>query len=100
MFRTFPTGEGNNTIYKFNQCQSCKVILHKNLKIKYHIKVKRNTQQSRVKIKLYIFHVIMVKVSHNNVNVVIRVSVLKVTSTIVFVGLQTFTMGGGMHGPF
>ena len=28
------------------------------------------------------------------------VSVLKVTSTIVFVGLQTFTMGGGMHGPF
>ena len=39
----------------------------------------------------------MVKVSHNNVSVVIHVSVLKVTSTIVFVGLQTFTMGGGMH---
>ena len=42
----------------------------------------------------------MVKVSHNNVNVVIRISVLKVTSTVVFVGLQTFTMGGGMHGLF
>ena len=42
----------------------------------------------------------MVKVSHNNVDVVIRVSVLKVTSTIVFVGLQTFTTGGGMHGLF
>ena len=54
-------------------------------------------QQCRVKIK---FHVIMVKVSHNNVDVVIRVSVLKVTSTIVFVGLRTFTMGGGMHGLF
>ena len=40
----------------------------------------------------------MVKVSHNNV--VIRVSVLKVTSTIVFVGLQTFTIRGGMHGLF
>ena len=26
--------------------------------------------------------------------------VLKVTSTILFVGLRTFTMGGGMHGPF
>ena len=35
----------------------------------------------------------MVKVSHNNVNVVIRISVLKVTSTVVFVGLGTFTMG-------
>ena len=42
----------------------------------------------------------MVKVSHNNVDVVIRVSVLKVTSTIIFVGLRTFTMGGGMHGLF
>ena len=42
----------------------------------------------------------MVKVSHNNVDVVILVSVLKVTSTIVFVGLRTFTMGGGMHGLF
>ena len=42
----------------------------------------------------------MIKVSHNNVGVVIRVSVLKVTSTIVFVGLQTFTWGGGMHGLF
>ena len=42
----------------------------------------------------------MVKVSHNNVDVVIRVSVLKVTSTIVSVGLRTFTMGGGMHGLF
>ena len=29
----------------------------------------------------------MVKVSHNNVGVVIHVSVLKVTSTIVLVGL-------------
>ena len=29
----------------------------------------------------------MVKVSHNNVDVVIRVSVLKVTSTNIFVGL-------------
>ena len=49
------------------------------------------------------FHSIIVKVfqaSHNNVNVVIRISVLKVTPTIVFVGLQTFTMGGGMHGLF
>ena len=54
-------------------------------------------QQSRIKIK---FHFIMVKVSHNNVNVVIRISALKVTSTIVFVGLRTFTMGGGMHGLF
>ena len=35
----------------------------------------------------------MVKVSHNNVDVVIRVSVLKVTSTVVFVGLRTFTTG-------
>ena len=34
----------------------------------------------------------MVKVSHNNVGVVIRVFVLKVTSTVVFVGLRTFTM--------
>ena len=42
----------------------------------------------------------MIKVSHNNVNVVIRISVLKVTSTVVFVGLRTFTMGGGMHGLF
>ena len=42
----------------------------------------------------------MVKVSHNNVHVEIHVSVLKVTSTVVFVGLQTFTMGGGMHGLF
>ena len=42
----------------------------------------------------------MVKVSHNNVDVVIHVSVLKVTSTIVFVGLRTFTTGGGMHGLF
>ena len=42
----------------------------------------------------------MVKVSHNNVGVVIHVSVLKVTSTIVFVGLRTFTMGGGMQGLF
>ena len=39
----------------------------------------------------------MVKVSHNNVKVAIRISVLKVTSTVVFVGLQTFTTGGGMH---
>ena len=57
-------------------------------------------QQSRVKIKFHVFHVIMIKVSHNNVNVVIRISVLKVTSTVVFVGLRTFTMGGGMHGLF
>ena len=42
----------------------------------------------------------MVKVAHNNVDVVICVCVKKVTSTIVFVGLRTFTMGGGMHGPF
>ena len=42
----------------------------------------------------------MLKVSHNNVGVVICVSVLKVTSTVVFVGLQTFTTGGGMHGLF
>ena len=42
----------------------------------------------------------MVKVSHNNVNVVIRISVLKVTSTVVFAGLRTFTTGGGMHGLF
>ena len=51
-------------------------------------------QQSRVKTK---FHFIMVKVSHNSVNVIIviiRIAVLKVTSTTVFVGLQTFTMGG------
>ena len=43
---------------------------------------------------------IIVKVSHNNVDVVICVFVLKVTSTIVFVGLRTFTTGGGMHGLF
>ena len=42
----------------------------------------------------------MLKVSHNNVNVVIRISVLKVTSTVVFVGLRTFATGGGMHGLF
>ena len=42
----------------------------------------------------------MVKVSHNNVNVIIHIVVLKVTSTVVFVGLQTFTMGGGMHSLF
>ena len=45
----------------------------------------------------------MVKVSHNNVNVIIVIiciAVLKVTSTAVFVGLRTFTMGGGMHGLF
>ena len=42
----------------------------------------------------------MAKVSHNNVDVVIRMFVLKVTSTIVLVGLRTFTTGGGMHGPF
>ena len=41
-------------------------------------------QQSRVKIK---FHFIMAKVSHNNVNVKIHIAVLKVTSTVVFVGL-------------
>ena len=38
-------------------------------------------QQGRVKM------LFMVKVSHNNVDVVIHVFVLKVTSTIVFVGL-------------
>ena len=42
----------------------------------------------------------MVKVSHNNVDVVIRVSVLKSYFNHCFVGLRTFTMGGGMHGPF
>ena len=42
----------------------------------------------------------MVKVSHNNVNVVIRVSVLKSSFNHCFVGLRTFTMGGGMHSPF
>ena len=44
----------------------------------------------------------MVKVSHNNVNinVVIHVSVLKSYSNRYLVGLQTFTMGGGMHGLF
>ena len=42
------------------------------------------------------------KVSHNNtyVNVMAYIAVLKVTSTVVFVGLRTFTMGGGMHGLF
>ena len=35
----------------------------------------------------------MVKASHNNVNVIIHIAVLKVTSTVVFVGLRTFTMG-------
>ena len=54
-------------------------------------------QHSRVKIK---FHFIMVKASHNNVNVIIRIAVLKVTSTVVFVGLRTFTIRGGMHGLF
>ena len=42
----------------------------------------------------------MVKVSHNNVNVVIRVSVLKSYSNRYLVGLRTFTTGGGMHGLF
>ena len=42
----------------------------------------------------------IIKVSHNNVNVVIRISMLKVTSTVVFVGLRTFTMGAGVHGLF
>ena len=42
------------------------------------------------------------KVSHNNmyVNVIAYVAMLKVTSTMVFLGLRTFTMGGGMHGLF
>ena len=59
-------------------------------------------QQSRIKIKIHVFHVIRVKDSHNNVNVVIRVSVLEsyFNHTIVFVGLRTFTTGGGMHGLF
>ena len=35
----------------------------------------------------------MVKASHNNVNVIIRIAVLKVTSTVVFLGLRTFTTG-------
>ena len=50
-------------------------------------------QQSCVKIKFHVFHIIIIKVSHNNVNVVIRISMLKVTSTVVFVGLRTFTTG-------
>ena len=54
-------------------------------------------QQSHVKIK---FHFIMVKVSHNNVNVIIRIAVLKIASTVVFVGLRTSTTGGGMHSLF
>ena len=54
-------------------------------------------QQSRVKIK---FHFIKVKVSHNNVNVVIHVSVLRSYSNLYLVGLRTFTTGGGMHGHF
>ena len=41
----------------------------------------------------------MVKVSHNNVNVVIRICV-KSYSNHYLVGLRTFTMGGGMHGLF
>ena len=53
-------------------------------------------QQSHVKIK---FHFIMVKVSHNNVNVVIRICV-KSYSNRYLVGLRTFTMGVGMHGLF
>ena len=42
------------------------------------------------------------QVSHNStyVNVIPYVTVLKVTPTIVLVGLQTFTMGGEMHGLF
>ena len=51
-------------------------------------------QQSRVKIKFYF---IMVKVSHNNVNIVIRI---KSYSNHYLVGLRTFTTGGGMHGLF
>ena len=35
----------------------------------------------------------MVKVYHNNVNVVIRISVLKVTSTIVFVVYELLQWG-------
>ena len=52
-------------------------------------------QQSHVKIKILFF----CKVSHNNiyVNVIAYIAVSKVTSTIFFVGLRTFTMGGGMH---
>ena len=42
----------------------------------------------------------MVQASHNIVKVIICIAVLKVTSTIVFVGLRTFTTGGGMHGLF
>ena len=34
------------------------------------------------------------------INVIAYVAMLKVTSTIVFVGLRTFTMMGGMHGLF
>ena len=33
-------------------------------------------------------------------NVIAYIAVLKVTSTVVFVSLRTFTMGGGMHGLF
>ena len=42
------------------------------------------------------------KVSHNStyVNIIAYVTMLKVTSTIVLVGLRTFTMGGGMHSLF
>ena len=52
-------------------------------------------QQSCVKSNFILF----CKVSHNNtyVNVIAYIAVLKVTSTVVFVGLRTFTMGGGMH---
>ena len=39
----------------------------------------------------------MVKVSHNNVNIVIRT---KSYSNRYLVGLRTFTMGAGMHGLF
>ena len=52
-------------------------------------------QQSRVKIK---FHFIMVKASHNNTYA--NIKSVKSYSNRYLVGLQTFTMGGGMHGLF
>ena len=36
----------------------------------------------------------------NEMNETFNERYIKVTSTIILVGLRTFTTGGGMHGPF
>ena len=62
-FEPFLQGKEITPHKNFNQCQTCKIVLHKILNLKNRIKV-----------------------SHNNVDVVIRVSVLKSYFNHCFVG--------------